>query len=140
MKNKKKKSKAEPSALGALKASLLGLCVFALSALALSFLAAFLAYRTADPGANALYFGLALLYLSSAAAGFAAYKAHGGLPLLTGLFCGAICAALTLVVSLFMAESGSASLLVISRLSMIPMSVIGALVASVKRKRRKKRR
>ena len=140
MKNKKKKSKAEPSALGALKASLLGCCVFALFALTLSFLAAFLSYRTADPGATVLYFGLGLLYISSAAAGFASYKAHGGLPLLTGLFCGSLCAALTLIISLFMTESGSTALLIISRLSMIPASIVGALAASVKRKKRKKRR
>jgi len=87
MKNRKKQ-KAEPSALGALAAAPRGMAVFAAAALVTSFPAAIIAYATPDPGSYVLPCGLCALYISSAAGGFAAYKFHGGLALLSGLFCG----------------------------------------------------
>ena len=143
MKNKKK-PKAEPSVLGALAAAPRGMAVFAAAALITSFPAAIIAYATSDPGSYVLPCGLCALYISSAAGGFAAYKFHGGLALLSGLFCGLAAAALSLLLSLILplgtSPDVSAGVLLLSRLPIILLSVIGAYLASAKRKKKKKRK
>ena len=143
MKSKKKKSKHEPSPYGAMIYSFRGAAVFLLSALPASFIASLLAYGTADPGKAVLPFGLIALYICSCAAGFAAFKFHGGLTLLTGTFCGLTCIALSLLLSLVIPARFSGDFspltLFLSRLPILPMSILGSALASVKRKKRRKR-
>ena len=144
MKNKKK-SRPEPSMLGALVAAPRGLLFFLISSVITAVPAALIAYLTADPGSFVFPIGLVALYISAAVGGFAAYKAHGGLALMTGAFCGLACIAASLLLSLIMPQSISPHLsgaaLFGTRLPIAAMSIVGAYLASVKRtKKRKKRR
>jgi len=141
MKNKKRKNKPEPSIGGALKFSLYGVITFIISALITSLAAALIAYSTQDPGSSLFPLGLAALYISALAGGFAAYKCHRGLALITGLFCGLACIAVSLLISLFMPAGDFSPLTVfLSRLPILPCSAVGAAIASVKpRKKRRKR-
>ena len=143
MKSKKKTNKPEPSPQGALTCSLRGAAVFLLAALPASLIASLLAYGTKDPGKAVLPFGLIALYVCSCAAGFAAFKLHGGLALLTGAFCGLACIALSLLLSLVIPARFSGDFsplsLFLSRVPILPTSILGSALASVKRKKRRKR-
>ncbi len=143
MKNKNKKNRPEPSAVGAIASAPFGALVFLAASLLTSLLASLLAYSTADPGKYVFPLGLVALYLSAVAGGFAAYKHHRGLALMTGFFCGLACVALSLLVSLLIPASYSPGLspaaLFFTRLPVIPMSVVGAYLASVKRKKKRRR-
>ena len=143
MKSKKKTNKPEPSPQRALTCSLRGAAVFLLAALPASLAASLLAYGTKDPGKAVLPFGLAALYICSFAAGFAAFKFHRGLPVLTGTFCGIYCIAVSLLISLIIPARFSGDFspinLFLSRLPILPLSILGSALASVKRKKRRKR-
>ena len=144
MKNKKK-NRPEPSALGAVLAAPRGLLFFLVFAVITAVPAALAAYMTADPGSFAFPAGLVALYVSSAVGGFAAYKFHGGLALLTGFFCGLACICASLLLALIMpaelSPDTSGAALFATRLPIVAMSIVGAYLASVKRaKKRKKRR
>ena len=143
MKNKKRKNKPEPSVGGALKFSLYGVIAFIISALITSLAASLIAYSTPDPGSSLLPIGLAALYVSALIGGFVAYKFHRGLTLITGLFCGLGCIAVSLLLSLLIpGQTGDFSPLTVflSRLPVIPCSVLGSFLASAKPRRRKKRK
>ncbi len=143
MKNKKKQ-KPEPSVVGALIAAPRGTAVFAASALITSLPAAIIAYSTSDPGAYILPLGLVALYISAAAGGFAAYKFHGGLALFSGLFSGLASVAISLLLSLILplgtSPEVSPAVLLLTRAPILVLSIVGAYLASVKRKNKKKRR
>ena len=141
MKSKKKKGKSEPSPRKAVTSSIRGTAVFLGSALPASLAASLLAYSTSDPGKSVLPFGLAALYICSFIAGFAAFKFHKGLPSLTGLLCGAFCTVLSLLIALAIpAGDFSSIILILSRIPIVPISVLGSALASIKRKKRHKRR
>ena len=144
MKNKKKKNKLEPSPRRALICSIRGTAVFLCSALPASLVASLLAYSTSDPGKAVLPIALAALYICSWIAGFAAFKFHRGMPWLTGALCGVLCITSSLLFAFLIPARffGDFSILtlLLSRLPMLPMSILGSALASVKRKKHRKRR
>ena len=147
MKSKKKRSpRPEASAMGALKAFFTGLAVFICVAVPTVFAAAAVAILTPDPGVAVLPLGLAALYASSFAGGFAACRKNGGMALLSGAICGVGLVLITLLASLALPGSlsfdGTPTAIFCTRLPIIAASVLGAYAATVKRapKRRKRRK
>ena len=140
----KKKARPEPSALGAVIAAPKGAAVFTVASLILSLPASLTAYFTPDPGSYVLPCGLAALYISAAVGGFVSYKQHGGLALLTGLFCGLVSIAISLLLSLAIpigySMQPSPAAVFLTRLPILPISVVGACAASAKRKKKKRKK
>ena len=144
MKNKKKKNRPEPSFVGAVSSAPMGALIFLAASLITSLPASLLAYSTADPGKYVFPFGLAALYLSAAAGGFASFKRHRGLALATGFFCGLACVAVSLLLSLLIpaqySPDVSPAVLFLTRLPIILMTVLGSFIASAKPRKKRKRR